>query len=212
MTNQRVLLVSGAVLLGAALLAILAFTSDCGDDDDDGDPGTPTATAAANGTPTGQPTATAAGSPTEAPFSGGRDPVEKAAPSVPPVAIQVDTRYAEHGDYDRVVFDFEENSPGYVVEYVDPPIVADPSGLDVEIDGSAFLQVRFLGAQAHDEAGNTTVDQLEIKPGLGTVVEIERTSDFEGQVVWVLGLTEELDFRVIDLTDPPRVAVDIGHP
>ena len=138
--------------------------------------------------------------------------MEKSAPAVPPNAVQIDTRVGEHGDYDRVVFDFEENSPGYVVEYVDPPIVADPSGLDVDIDGDAFLQVRFLGAQAHDEAGNTTVSQLEIMPGFTTIVEIERTSDFEGQVIWVLGLTEELDFRVTDLTDPTRVAVDVGHP
>ena len=43
-------------------------------------------------------------------------------------------------------------------------------------------------------------------------MEIERTGDFEGQVTWVLGLTEELDFRVSDPTDPTRVVVDVGHP
>jgi hypothetical protein len=179
----------------------------CGDDDDDDTP-SPTTTSEDTGTPTDSPDET----PTEAPFEGSQGPVDKPAPSVPPVAIQIDTRTAEHADYDRIVFDFEDNVPGYVVEYVDPPIIADPSGNEVEIDGEAFLQVRFLGAQAHDEAGNTTIDELEISPGLTTIVEAERTGDFEGQVTWVLGLTEELDFRVIDLTDPTRVAVDIGHP
>jgi hypothetical protein len=84
--------------------------------------------------------------------------------------------------------------------------------MEVEIDGEAFIQIRFLGAQAHDEAGNTTVDDLEIMPGLDSILEIERTGDFEGYLTWVLGLPEELDFRVIDLSDPTRVVVDVGHP
>jgi hypothetical protein len=111
-----------------------------------------------------------------------------------------------------VVFDFEANAPGYRIEYVDPPILADGSGLEVEIEGEAFLQIVFLGAQAHDEAGNTTVDEAEIMPQLPSIVEIEKTGDFEGHLTWVLGLPEELDFRVTDLTEPTRVAVDVGHP
>jgi len=200
----------GALLLSISVLA-LAFAA-CGDDEQTSSPTMTESASTVTDSPLASDDPTATSTSTEEPFKGARDPVEKDAPAVPPTAIQTDTRYAAHSDYDRVTFDFEGNAPGYKIEYVNPPIVADASGNEVQIEGESFLQVRFLGAQAHDEAGNTTIDELEIKPGLSTVVELERTGDFEGQVTWVLGLSEELDFRVIDLTDPTRVAVDIGYP
>lgn len=215
--HRRTLMILTSVL--TAFLLVAAVT--CGDDDDGNGTtttGTPSPTETGETTtaaPTDAPTETASPapeSPTEEPFSGDRDPVEKEGPAVPPVAVQTDVRYAEHADFDRVVFDFMDNAPGYRVEYVDPPILADGSGNEVEIAGEAFLQVRFSTAQAHDEEGNLTIDELEIMPGLDSVVEIERTGDFEGYVTWVLGLPEELDFRVSDLTDPFRVVVDIAHP
>jgi len=193
------------VMLGVFLLLGAAA---CGDDDDDN---VPTDSPAATAT-TVESSDTPVATPTEEPFSGARDPVEKEAPVVPPVAIQTGTRYSGHSGYDRVVFDFTENAPGYLIQYVDPPIKADPSDMDVEIDGQAFIQIRFLGAQAHDDSGNTTVDELEIFPGLTSILEIERTGDFEAQLTWVLGLPGELDFRVSDLADPTRVVIDVGHP
>lgn len=209
------------VLPASALVLVLVAGIACGDDGEDGTatPGptlTEGPTDTVGPTPTESPSETAGPTPTatEQPFSGAREPVEKAGPPAPPVAVQTDVRYGAHPDYDRVVFDFIDNHPGYRIEYVAPPILADGSGLEVEIEGEAFLQVRFNTAQAHDEAGNSTVDEdkFEIMPGLTSVVEIERTGDFEGYVTWVLGLPEELDFRVYDLGDPIRVVVDVGHP
>jgi hypothetical protein len=205
--NRRLFFVLLASVLVVALLTGIA----CGGDDDENGTITPSPTPSeAAGSPTEGPTPTA----TEEPFSGAREPVEQADPQAPPVATQTDVRYGAHTDYDRVVFDFIDNHPGYRIEYVEPPILADGSGLEVEIAGEAFLQVRFSTAQAHDEAGNSTVDEdkFEIMPGLTSVVEIERTGDFEGYVTWVLGLPGELDFRVYDLDDPIRVVIDVGHP
>jgi len=204
------------VLLASVLVVVLLTGIACGDDDENGTSApSPTPSEAAD-TPTEGPTETAGPTPTatEEPFSGAREPVGKADLQAPPVATQTDIRHGAHTDYDRVVFDFVDNSPGYVIQYVDPPILQDASGLEVEIEGKAFLQVRFSTAQAHDEAGNLTIDEakLEIMPGLTSVVEIERTGDFEGYVTWVLGLPEELDFRVYDLDDPIRVVIDVGHP
>lgn len=214
--NKRLVLLFFCIVSGLAVAAGIA----CGDDDD-GATETPTVSAspseAPTRTPTEGPTKTAGPtvSPTEEPFSGGRELVEKADPSAPPVATQTDVRYGAHADYDRVVFDFVDNSPGYVIQYVDPPIVEDGSGNEVEIEGEAFIEVRFSTAQAHDDEGNLTIDEdkLEIVPGLTSVLEIVRTGDFEGYVTWVLGLPEELDFRVAFLSgDPTRVVVDIAHP
>lgn len=212
---KRKLLVG--LLAGMTAVALLAGFG-CGDDDDAGEPTgtvTPTPSEAAE-SPTEAPTETegVTPSPTEEPFSGGRASVQRGDPDAPPVATQTDIRYAAHDDYDRVVFDFVDNRPGYVIEYVDPPILEDGSGNEVDVAGEAFIQVRFSTAQAHDDAGQLTIDEelLEIMPGLTSIVEIEQIGDFEGYVTWIIGLPEELDFRVLDLEDPVRVVVDVGHP
>jgi hypothetical protein len=50
-------------------------------------------------------------------------------------------------------------------------------------------------------------------PGAGTdqIVEVVRTGDFEGHLVWAVGLRGERPFAVRKLADPPRVVVDITH-
>ncbi len=214
------------------LLAVVAFGSACGgDDDDDGVP-TGTETPAASTPAVTSPAATLTEEPTPCPttppasgtaspspeptdaFQGGRDPVEKEGTNpVPPVAVMYDVRFGCHGTFDRIVFDFRDNLPGYKVEYVEPPITRDGSGEPLEIDGEAFLYVRFHVAQAHDDAGNPTyTGPSEIKPGLDSASEIQAAGDFEGYLTFGIGLPQELDFRVIDLADPYRVVIDIAHP
>lgn len=206
---------AGAGLVIAALIAAAAFSACDGDDDTPTPSPTPspeptaTPTAAATQTATPPPTTPAV---TPEPFEGTRGPVERPNPAVPPVAVLTDVRFARHEGFDRVVFEFEDNFPGYRIEYVQPPILQDASGLPVEIAGSAFLQVRFETAVAHDDAGNSTIAEREVSANLPAILEIELTGDFEGQVTWVVGLRQELDFRVTDLTEPNRVVIDIGHP
>ena len=198
------------IALLAALITV-AFVA-CGDDDDE-DVTTPTPTAAPTEQPTASPAPTiAAETPTPEPFEGGRDPVARDDPQVPPVALLTAVETEGHDGFDRITFTFADNMPGYRIEHVEPPIVADASGMEVEIDGEAFLQLRFTSAQAHDEAGNPTMDEREFFPGLDSIVELEQTGDFEGYVTWVAGLSAELDFRVTDDEDALTVAVDIAHP
>jgi hypothetical protein len=204
-----------ALLLGLALALIVA----CGDDEEDVDTPTPTSpTSSVTSTPEPStcpaPTAAPGASPEPTPaFEGSRDPVDVPGPSVPPVAILVDVRYACHDGFDRVVFDFRDNMTGYRIEYVEPPIAADGSGEPLDIEGEAFLYVRFHVAQAHDDAGDSTyTGPREITPGLESVTEMEMAGDFEGYVTWGIGLPEELDVRVLPLEDPFRVAIDVAHP
>lgn len=123
-----------------------------------------------------------------------------------------EVRVASHEGFDRVVFEFRDNMPGYRIEYVEPPITTDGAGFPVEIEGNAYLKVRFTVAQAHDDAGNPTISERDLKPGLPSVMEVEMTGDFEGYVTWVLGLRQEADFRVSKLTGPNGVVVDIAQP
>lgn len=178
------------LLIGMGLLVLAAC------DGDDGG-ATPTTTQA--------PAATAV-------FEGGREPVEVPDVTAPPAPLLVDVRTGQHEGFDRVVFEFAGALPRYRVEYVSPPITACGSGLPVTIAGNAFLQVRLTPAAAHDEQGNVTFGTTELAPGLPPILEVESSCDFEGEVTWVLGLSEEVDFNVFFLTNPHRVVVDVAHP
>lgn len=195
-------------------IAALLVAAACGDDD--AGPATPTASPAATVTATPiAPSPTPTASPASTPFQGTRGPVEKkgAAP-VPPGALLVDVRTGRHDTFDRVVFEFDHGLPGYRIEYVQPPILGEFSGEPVDIAGNAFLRVNFRMAAAHDPSTGepTYTGPLEIVSRLPSLLELERTGDFEGQLTWVLGLTEEVDFRVFELEDPFRVAIDVKHP
>jgi len=194
--------------LAAAAFAVSAVA--CSDDDE----AAPSATATRSPT-AGTPTRSATASPSLEPFEGGRDPVQVTpAPNGPTTALLNEVRTAEQGTYDRTTLEFEGGLPGYSVQYVEPPIVADASGLEVDIEGSAFIQIRMEPAAGHDpNTGDETYKgPLELKPGLPSLLEAERTGDFEGVLTWVLGLSEEADFRVTTLDGPPRLIVDVAHP
>lgn len=203
-------------LRSAAFLAAAAFVlsaTACGGDEEEPSPAataTPS-TGATNRTTT----VSAKASPTSEPFEGGREPVEATpAPGGPTTALLRTVRTAEQDTFDRVTFEFEAGLPGFSVQYVEPPIIADASGLEVDVGGSAFIQIRMEPAAGHDpDTGDETyTGPLELKPGLPSLLEVERTGDFEGVLTWVIGLSEETDFRVTILDGPPRLVVDVAHP
>jgi hypothetical protein len=199
-----------AAFLSAAALILMA--SGCGGDGEQSSPST-TATRSVSATD-GTTTRSAEASPTSEPFEGGRAPVESApASGGPTTALLRAVRTGDQGTFDRVTLEFEGGLPGYSVNYVNPPIIADASGLEVNIEGSAFIQIRMEAAAGHDPntGDQTYTGPLELKPSLPSLLEAERTGDFEAVLTWVLGLSEEADFRVTTLNGPPRLVVDIGH-
>jgi hypothetical protein len=144
-------------------------------------------------------------------FSGTLETVEVKKPEAPPVAVLRDVRAASQEGFDRVVFEFEGSAvPGYRVGYVDSAVQCG-SGEPVEVAGEALLQVQFIPAQAHTEAGEATVREREWRPGLPVVQELESVCDFEADVTWVLGLAARNRFRVQELAQPARLVIDIEH-
>ena len=143
-------------------------------------------------------------------FPGTRDTILNEPPTVPPVSILTHVRVSSRNGYDRVVFEFRDNFPGYRVGYVTNP-TEEFSGRDVEIAGDAYLQVRLEGAQAHDEGESTLADR-SYSVDLDSIREVVVTGDAGGQVTAVIGLVRPLDFRVERGVDPFRVMVDIAHP
>lgn len=203
MTNRRAILGSAALLL--ALPALVAFAACSGNN---GKSEAPTASETPSATP--GPVATA-----EPTFNGGREPVEGSLGiregTPPPIGTLVDVRAAEHEGYDRIVFEFEGTPPDYRVEYVENPTHC-ASGEPVDVQGNAVLAVSFDPADAHTEAGEPTLDFQSISPGLPSIVEAVQTCDFEAHLTWVVGLGAQVDFRVTEVENPLRLAVDIAHP
>jgi hypothetical protein len=209
MGDREVAMRENRLFIGIALLvAILAVGAlSCSDDDDDVAP--TVTTVAASDTATEEPSGDA--TPTPSAFEGGRDPVDLPGDGGLG-ALLTDVRAASQDGFDRVVFEFAKALPGANVEYVSSPIVACGSGLPVEISGDALLEVRMFAAVAHDEAGEPTFGPQAISPGLASIIEVVTICDFEGQVTWIVGLSNEADFVVVTLADPARVVVDIAHP
>ena len=194
------------VILGSFALALAA----CGGGKKQ--TATPTSTAAA---PTATPAA-ATGTPaaTEEPFQGARDPIDVPGPTAPPVVVLSDVRAAAHAGYDRITFQFDGDArPAYRVQYItQAEVVGCGSGEPVPVTGNAFLQVHFTPVDAHNDQGQSTISATGLTPGLTTLQEATLTCDFEAVGYWVLGLSQEVDFRVLELDNPPRIAVDVAHP
>jgi hypothetical protein len=199
--------------LTLSTLALLAAFVIAGcDDDNDTTDATPTANV-----PTATGVATTPTAPGTTPsltpaFEGTRGPAEQAGAVAPPMPLLLHVRTGEHEGYDRITFEFEGDVPGYLVEYVQPPITQDPSDQPVEIAGNAFLKIRLESASAHEDGGPQSVDFVELTPGMPSLLEAEQIGDFEGVVNWVLGLSEEVNFRVGVLDSPNRIYVDVLHP
>ncbi|HZP27174.1 MAG TPA: hypothetical protein VFB90_09040 [Dehalococcoidia bacterium] len=193
------------------MLAIAAALTACGSSGSK--PPSPTATATARPSATATPTGTATGgSPQATPFQGSRGPFSGPGTVTAPPALLSDVRAARQAGFDRVVFEFSNGLPAYRVEYVQPPIILDPSGQTVQVKGAAFLKVTFMGGAAHNDAGNPTFGSTDLMPNLQSVLEVRQTGDFEAVLTWVIGLTKAADLTVTTLTGPSRLVIDIAQP
>jgi len=144
-------------------------------------------------------------------FLGTAGIVEKSRADLRPVTLR-DVRTALHPGFDRVVFEFAgAELPGYHPEYIDKPVRQCASGEVVPIAGDGWLQVRLVPAQAHTESGEPTIRERERRLDYPVLRELESTCDFEGHAEWVLGVTSPNRYRVLELTGPPRLVVDVRH-
>jgi hypothetical protein len=136
-------------------------------------------------------------------------PTSEAPPSVEPSAAActlpatgeatidraqiTDVTVDESGDVERITFTFAEGTPDFSVEEATPPFVADPSGLEMTVNGSSFLQVVLRGASAVDPEGAQTYDgPTEFEPGFAVVTHVVQGGDFEAVASWYIGLNEDV--------------------
>ena len=180
----------------------------------------PTSSAAASVEPSAAASVTASVAPSAGATSA--EPTESLPPfaCTPSVTIAhttdraqiTDVRVGTHDGYDRVVFEFASGLPDAVIEAVLPPFYADPSGLEIEVAGSAFLKVTMQGASKVSPDGGVTYDgSTNFEPGFDQLEQLVEAGDFEAVSSWYLGLNGGGCIRVLTLADPSRIVIDIEH-
>ena len=79
----------------------------------------------------------------------------------------------------------------------------------MELAGQGWLAVQLTPAQAYDDRGRATVRDRDRTPRLPLVRQLKLTCDFEGDVTWTLGVARPNRYRVMELSNPARLVVDI---
>jgi len=121
-------------------------------------------------------------------------------------------RVGKQPGVDRLVFEFNTAGlPEWDVEYVDRPVRDCGSGDAVPVAGDAYLQIRFTGAQAHTEKGESTSGPRRRPLAQPIARELVRTCDFEGEVTWVVGVARPNPYTPRTMVEPSRLVIDIAH-
>ncbi len=121
-------------------------------------------------------------------------------------------RTGEHSGLDRLAFEFDgAGLPAWRVEYVAQPEPDCGSGEPVPVAGVAWLQIRFIGAQAHTDAGEPTSGPRRRTLNQPVLRELVRSCDFEGQVTWVVGVASRNAYTPRVMAAPSRLVLDIAH-
>ena len=124
-------------------------------------------------------------------------------------------RVAHQPGFDRIVFEFAPQAgatahiPAYTVSrQASPKFVKDPSGLPVTMRGSSGLRIIFHGASGAD----TYTGPRDFTPNLPVVQEVEQLGDFEAVLSWGAGLSQASCIRMLELSNPTRVVIDVQTP
>lgn len=218
------------LLLLAVALGLVGCTGDAPAPQDTSTPG---ATTAAPGdtpsaepvtptpptTPAATPSGTASTPPGDTTDDGADDPPPFVANTEPDTGeatggspgTLVDLRVGAHGGFDRVVLELNgPGLPGWNVRYVDEA-VGDASGLTVDVEGDAILEVTlFPVAYPEDATGFYDGPDTVSVAGTEVVTEAVFSSLFEGYLQAFVGVDGgQHPFRAYSLTDPARIVVEV---
>ena len=123
-----------------------------------------------------------------------------------------DVRVGTDDGYDRIVFQFRGGIPEYAIEAATPPFMADPSGLPLAVDGSAFVRIALRGGTAQTETGASSYSgPRNFHVTFPTLVNLVEAGDFEAVSSWYAGLSHSACLRVSTLTAPDRLVIDVGR-
>jgi hypothetical protein len=120
-------------------------------------------------------------------------------------------RAGGHAGFDRVVFQLDGPIPSYYsVRYV-PVVRLDGSGAPLRLRGTAFLEV-VVRAPTHDQDYHPVLTPTRLRPDFPALREVNAPGSFEGQTTAGIGVSQRVGFRVLELTNPTRIVIDLAHP
>lgn len=120
-----------------------------------------------------------------------------------------DIRIAHHDGYDRLVIGFAtaNTMPEYqLTRQATSAFVRDASGQPVTLDGSAGIRAVLRNADI------TPGVPADFKPQLPAIREVAQIGNFERVVSYGVGLATPACFRVLELSGPTRLVVDVQTP
>lgn len=120
-----------------------------------------------------------------------------------------DVRVAHHDGYDRLVIGFPTANamPQYQLTLqATSGFVRDASGQPVTLQGSAGIKVVVRNADITPGA------PTDLKPNLPEIREVTQIGDFERVVSYGVGLATPACFRVLELSGPTRLVIDVQTP
>lgn len=120
-----------------------------------------------------------------------------------------DVRIAHHDGYDRLVIGFPtaNTMPEYqLTRQATSTFVRDASGQPVTLDGSAGIRAVVRNADI------TSGAPTDFKPQLPAIREVAQIGNFERVVSYGVGLATPACFRVLELSGPTRLVIDVQTP
>jgi hypothetical protein len=124
-------------------------------------------------------------------------------------ATVYNVKLAHHDGYDRLVIGFPTATslPSYqLTRQASPTFIRDASGQPVTLDGSAGIRVVLRNT---DITPGVPADQ---KPALPVIREVTQIGNFERVVSYGVGLASPACFRVLELSGPTRLVIDVQAP
>ena len=122
---------------------------------------------------------------------------------------------AKHKDFDRVVFEFEKQLPNYRVEYLKSRFYdGEAERVRIKSAGNSFVQVEFFTIPTSEEQMKFTEAKGFRPKGRLRMPTVQSVTDmglFEGFYDFVIGVGSRQPFRVIELSNPARLAIDFKH-
>jgi hypothetical protein len=81
----------------------------------------------------------------------------------------------------------------------------------LRLRGATFLEV-IIRAPTHDEHYRPVLTPTRLRPDFPALREVNAPASFEGQTTAGIGLAHRVGFRVLELTNPTRIVIDLAHP
>lgn len=119
----------------------------------------------------------------------------------------VGVRVGQGDGFDRLTIEFEGAITGYSVSYV-PQVLEDGVGDPVPVQGVAFIQIVLVNVPDEPLAPQGTVTPA--LPGIAEVVGAGAGAD--ETAYYGVGTNEAAGFRVLLVSNPNRLLVDVAHP